>query len=191
MSIRFITLRTCSYTTANEIGRYLITNGIKVATDKFGSNHFGSKFNNVLCSQLKKGAPYSDIYPLDEMDFPKLITRDEDGNDILQNKRVVKTLIDTNMCENSSVAVLKEGTKLRGLDLYTPTAAEMLVLYFGDEYGVKFKETDFEFLGYLAVTPHLEITKRIDYSCNDTSQSPLIPKFKEGVITNDKNRCLV
>ncbi len=178
-----------SYTTANELGHYMETKGIKFTSDKTGSKHFGSLFNRVLCSYGRDRASYGeeDIRHC----FPKLITKDSDGNSIHDNDVIVEAFLKSGMCQPSSVAVCSKGFEYRGLDLYKVTASYMLVTYCGKKQNIQFEQGDFEFLDFIQQKPYLEYTKRLDCLTNVTSQQSLIPKFNEGVIKHDKTGHLV
>lgn len=167
---RFITLGDgCVYTTANELGHYLETKGITFPTDSEDSRHFGTKFNAVLGSLCKKNVQYWESFPYTADDFPKLITKDDTGVEVTQNKRIVDILIRNHMCEPSSVAVLNKGTLARGLDLYTIRAVRALIAYYGSLYHINLVEDEVEFICYCDDVPKLQRTKRTDTTIKQPS----------------------
>lgn len=170
---RFAVFNGVAYTTANELGAYLLNKGIILPSDDVGSRHYGSKFNKILIAAMKKEAPYSDLLPrLDYCDFPKLIIKDAAGNDVKDSDKFVKFLLQNNMCESSSVAIVKKGERERGLDLYTWKAAESLVRYLGDKRNITLNDDDFKFLKN--ITGEMLLKKnRVYENSNRTAQAPL------------------
>lgn len=170
---RFVTFGNTSYTTANELGSYLIRSGVSFNSDANGCEHFGTVFNKALLTHLNKTASYSTSFPeITLFDFPKLVTKDENGNDIKHNFKFVELLLHNNMCETSSVAIMNQGNPGHGLDLYTVNAVKGLITQFGEPYGVKVKDSDFVFITRVESSPYLETTKRKDRR-KETSQKQL------------------
>jgi len=160
---RFITLGDGQvYTTANELGHYLETRGLRFYTDDNDSRHFGSSFNVILGSKLKQNAQYWESYPYTLDDYPKLVVKDDNGVDVNKNKRIVDILIKNFMCDNASVALINKGSKSRGLDLYTIRAVRAIIAYFGSAHNINLVEEDIEFLCYCDDVPQLQRTTRID-----------------------------
>lgn len=161
------------YTTANELGHYLETRGLAFSTDDANSRHFGSAFNKVLCNMQKKNAQYWENFPYTVADYPKLITRDENGNNVIQNKRIVNILLTNFMCENSSAGAMEKGSELRGIDLYSIRAVRAIVAYYGSLYNINLVEEDISFIQYCDVVPCLVTTKRKELS-RTTTQKKLL-----------------
>ena len=163
------------YTTANELGHYLETRGLKFPSDDVDSRHFGTKFNATLSSLSKKNVQYWESFPYSTEDFPKLVTKDNDGTDVTQNKRIVDILLRNRMCEPSSVAVLNKGSAARGLDLYTIRAVRALIAYYGSLYHISLIEDDIEFICYCDDVPHLQKTTRKGTIVSTSNKNKLIP----------------
>lgn len=172
---RFAIFNGVAYSTANEVGAYLLSLGLKFTSDSEGSYHFGSRFNKDLVSTMLKEIPYADILPsLSYTDFPKLLTVDDSGNKLKSSEKFVKYLLDNNMCVNSSVAPLSTGRIARGLDLYTWTAVKGLVRIYGDKHDIVFKDEDMEFLNVHISGDAKFVPNRIEEKRNKTSQKSLL-----------------
>lgn len=172
---RFAIFNGVAYSTANEVGAYLLSLGLSFTSDSEGSYHFGSRFNKDLVGAMKKEVHYADLLPsLNYTDFPKLLTVDDSGNKLKPSEKFVKYLLDNNMCVASSIAPLNTGGAARGLDLYTWTAVKGLVRVHGHERGITFKDEDMEFLDVHISGDAKFVSNRIEEKRNKTSQKSLL-----------------
>lgn len=111
--VRFFIIGSTLYTTSSEIGNFLISNGINIPSDAYGSYHFGTFLNSLISTYIRKGClAGSDSVDCTKDDFPKLL-------DVPENKDIIKYLISKGMCNNSTVAKTKPGKNTRAVDLYT------------------------------------------------------------------------
>ncbi len=137
------------YTTANELGLYLISRGIKFKqfSDDSMSCHFGTVFNERLISGIKK-SPLSIGYTYS--DFPKLLVSKSSNNDAIQY------MIDLKMCDPASVAYVNKDSDIRALDLYDKSVVDCLVL----SYGVPVETDDYNELLTFNIIPEFQENTR-------------------------------
>lgn len=164
MKCRFVVLGDGKvYTTANELGSFLISKGVKFKqfSDDSFSYHFGTVFNERLITGLSKLVKSGATHSYGYMDFPKLV-QSKGSNDM-----IIQSLITYNMCETSSVAPLVKGSDDRGLDIYTFNAFGALA----ESYGVSTDSTDWLIMDSLSIPPVLEKTQRVNRPSNTTQKS--------------------
>lgn len=155
MPCRFVTLgNNVSYTTANEIGNFLIRKGVKFKqfSNDSMSYHFGTVFNERLITGLSKFVRVGNFSGYDYEDFPKLV-QSLGSNDV-----ILQSLVSWKMCEPSSIAPISKGSTDRALDLYTYTAFQQLC----ESYGVPITVSDYCIQDFLSIPPMLSITQRIN-----------------------------
>lgn len=160
MSCRFITLGDGkAYTTANEIGLFLISKGVKFkqfSSDSL-SYHFGTVFNERLLSGLDKIVKSGASLEYTLKDFPKLLQSNA-HNDI-----IIQEFINVKMCETSSVAPIVKGSETKALDLYTLPA----FMSIAKSYNVSISDTDVSISRILTVPPVLDTNKRRSVSAHN------------------------
>lgn len=156
MNCRFVVIgNSIAYTTANEIGAFLMSKGVKFKAFSNDSNsyHFGTVFNERLITGIKKAIGCGGNVSYTINDFPKLIYNKEDNNEMIQY------LIDNNLCTVPSTAIVQKGTTERALDLYTLDALKALIV----SYGKTLQESDIEILPRTFLyTPYLKPNYRIE-----------------------------
>ena len=156
MNCRFVVLgNSVAYTTANEIGAFLMSKGIKFEPFANDSNsyHFGTVFNKRLITGLKKSISNGNNINYSAKDFPKLIYNQDNNNDMIMY------LLQNNLCSITSTAIVEKGSNERALDLYTLTAAVAIFI----SYGIFINESDIEILSrtFLDV-PRLSISSKLN-----------------------------
>ena len=160
MNCRFLVLgNSIAYTTANEIGAFLMSKGIKFEPFANDSNsyHFGTVFNKRLIDGLKKSVGCGTGIGYTSKDFPKLIYNESNNNDMIMY------LLRNNLCTVASTA----------LDLYTLNAVRSLA----DSYSINIAESDIEILPrtFLAI-PTLKDSSRMNSEMginNNKQKKPL------------------
>ena len=170
MNCRFLVLgNSIAYTTANEIGAFLMSKGIKFEPFANDSNsyHFGTVFNKRLIDGLKKSVGCGTGIGYTSKDFPKLIYNESNNNDMIMY------LLRNNLCTVASTALVKKGGTERALDLYTLNAVRSLA----DSYGINIVESDIEILPrtFLAI-PTLKDSSRMNSEMginNNKQKKPL------------------
>ena len=121
------------YTTASEIGNWLLSKGLILYQDDYGCYHFGSQINKTLENanrQLLKAGLYEDCIEMN--DYPKLIKRAANGG--IVNKAVFIYFKDNNI----DIPIKTIGnTGCRGADLYTEDAIKILSNYLHISYDIQ------------------------------------------------------
>lgn len=113
------------YTTATEIGNWLISKGLHLYQDDFGCYHFGSQINKILESANRQLSKIGLIEKCVTMqDYPKLVKQSSNQGKV--NKSVFNYFKENDM--NISVKVIGD-TGARGIDLYTEDAIKILAKY--------------------------------------------------------------
>ena len=162
VNCRFVVLgNSVAYTTANELGAFLMHKGVKFEPFSNDSNsyHFGTVFNTRLISGLKKSINSSINVGYTIQDFPKLIYNQSDNNDM------ISYLLSNNLSTITSTAITKEGKSEKALDLYTLTAFTALC----NSYNVMPDESCIEILPHTFICkPCLKINERISTEIEHT-----------------------
>jgi hypothetical protein len=154
MNCRFVVLgNSVAYTTANEIGAFLMSRGIKFEPMGNDSNsyHFGKVFNTRLISGLKKAIKCGNVVDYTAKDFPKLVYNQSNNNEM------ILYLIQNNLCSVTSTANVQRGSSEKALDLYTLNAAVSIF----NSYDINIVESDIEILSRTFLyKPTLKISDR-------------------------------
>ena len=120
------------YTTATEIGNWLISKGLHLYQDDFGCYHFGSQINKTLEAanrQLSKAGLTEKCITIN--DYPKLVKQFVDFGKV--NKSIFTYFKENDM--NISVKVIGN-TGAKGMDLYTENAIKLLAEYLQISYNL-------------------------------------------------------
>ena len=120
------------YTTASEIGNWLLSKGLTLYRDDYGCYHFGSQINKTLEKlnrHLSKAGLYEKCIAIN--DYPKLIKRSANG--ALINKAVFDYFKDNDI----DISVHPIGnTGCKGIDLYTEEVINILAEYLRISYNL-------------------------------------------------------
>ena len=156
------------YTTANELGAYLESRGIKIGImyDR-GSHHYGSYINRKLIDGLKHNptlynGEHSVSTGYSYLDFPKLL------EGLGDNDTIIQVLMRNKLCSPTSVALMKKGTSESALDLYSQNLVECLLRC----YNQKVDSSEFVVVASCSESPIFTTNKRNKFKPN--SQKPLI-----------------
>ena len=157
-----------SYTTANELGFYLISRGIKFKqfSDDSLSCHFGTVFNQRLISGIKKN-PLSINYSY--KDFPKLLV------DVNNNNTIIQQILNLNMCQTTSIAKVNKDSDVKALDLYTIHAVNCLVA----SYGLAVNTSDYTYALTIDTEADFQVNTR-KITNNKSQEGIRVPFFVKG-----------
>ena len=149
MYIRYIKFKNDDnwYTTANELGNYLLSKDVKFRT--FGgdnSYHFGTVFNDRLIEGLiKYTGSDNTVLSYDVEDFPKLLSNYN------KNAELIQRLINLQMCDVNTVHPLNKGSIIKAIDLYSFKAVIALL----NSYDVSIIQKEHKLLHTFNMNPSL------------------------------------